>query len=67
MLDENAFEQIAAALRDTIERQIATTPEGKMFAAQNPGALAKLVTNIVGNATYTVSNLIEDALAASKG
>jgi hypothetical protein len=53
-------DSIAAVLRDAIERQIATVPSGKKLTAYDAAAVANLVTNIVGNLTYAVANLIED-------
>ncbi len=59
--ERNSFARIATMLRDTIDRQIATVPEGKFLNEKHGEALARLVTNIVGNLTYTVSFLINEA------
>lgn len=54
------YEKIAAALRESIERQVATSATGQaLVAAAGADAVARFVTNVVGNLTYTVAELIE--------
>lgn len=55
------YEKIAAAVRESIERQLATSATGQaLIAAAGADAVAAFVRNVVGNLTYTVAGLIED-------
>lgn len=53
------YEKIAAALRESIERQVATSATGQaLVAAAGADAVAAFVRNVVGNLTYTVAELV---------
>ena len=61
MGDEINYQAIADMLRTAIEGQVATTASGKLLTSIDDAAVRNLITNIVGNLTYTVASMIEDA------
>jgi NADH pyrophosphatase NudC (nudix superfamily) len=55
----------AMMIRKSINRQIATTPPGKMLSSAHPRELAELTANIVGNLAYGVLEFAHAAVAAA--
>lgn len=55
----------AAMIRKSIDRQIATTPPGKMLGAAHPREVAELTANIVGNLAYGVLEFAHAAVEAA--
>ena len=51
--------EIEQLVRETIERQVETTPCGLILVACDPLAVKRLVTNIVGNLTMVVADALE--------
>lgn len=55
------LDAIAAALRDTFDRQVATTPSGRKIARTHAAEIERLATNVVGNLAMIVDGWIEEA------
>ncbi len=55
-------DEIAAQLRDSIERQVKTTASGKKLVACDAAAVSNLVSNVVGNLAIGVDGMIDDSL-----
>lgn len=52
-------ERIVQALRASIQRQVDTTPEGRLLQAHDPAAMKSLVDNLVGNVYYVILDVIK--------
>lgn len=52
--DDQEHDAIVAALRDSIQRQVDSTPAGRRLKAYDEEAMRSLVNNLVGNVYYVI-------------
>lgn len=54
MCEDCEHDRMVEALRDAIQRQVDTTPAGRILTAHDPAAMKSLVDNLVGNVFYVI-------------
>jgi hypothetical protein len=59
--EDRDLKKVAGKLRESIDRQVATTSYGKKLTAHDPDAVEGLMKNIANNLAYTVDEICDES------